>query len=283
MKFDNLFSSQDICLATGEGFADALTGTAYAAKKGMPIVLVNVNPPSYTRIYTVIKLNMANSIKGIPYVFGGTAVVPEASIASLYTLPSTDQPSKPSAPTNLVATAISNSEITIQWDQVSGADYYYVYNSDNGSSFKYYINKDGSQIQYKWLPVHSSGIYEIPSNFTKYFKVTAVKNGFESDESNIASATTLSYVVPVAPPVTPIIYPTPITSGVIESRINGTFEGWTGDTIFKLLNGQIWQQSSYDWTWHWAYSPNVLIYKSGSVYKMKVDGVDRTINVIRLK
>lgn len=27
---------------------------------------------------------------------------------------------------------------------------------------------------------------------------------------------------------------------VIESRIDGTFEGWDGDTVFKLINGQIW-------------------------------------------
>lgn len=32
---------------------------------------------------------------------------------------------------------------------------------------------------------------------------------------------------------------------VIDSRIEGTFQGWRGDTIFKLTNGQIWQQSSY--------------------------------------
>ena len=34
-------------------------------------------------------------------------------------------------------------------------------------------------------------------------------------------------------------------ANVIESRIDGEFTGWSGDTIFKLRNGQIWQQSSY--------------------------------------
>ena len=29
---------------------------------------------------------------------------------------------------------------------------------------------------------------------------------------------------------------------VIESKIDGEFEGWEGDTIFKMMNGQIWQQ-----------------------------------------
>ncbi|MDR0881742.1 MAG: hypothetical protein LBP55_04270, partial [Candidatus Adiutrix sp.] len=37
-------------------------------------------------------------------------------------------------------------------------------------------------------------------------------------------------------------------SGAIESQIDGTFEGWSGETVFKLTNGQIWQQSSYAYT-----------------------------------
>jgi hypothetical protein len=32
-------------------------------------------------------------------------------------------------------------------------------------------------------------------------------------------------------------------SSVIESQIDGTFQGWSGETVFKLTNGQIWQQS----------------------------------------
>jgi len=70
---------------------------------------------------------------------------------------------------------------------------------------------------------------------------------------------------------------------VIETRIDGDFEGWEGETIFKLTNGQIWQQFSYAYTYHYAYSPEVLIYRSGAAYKMKVDGVDNTIFVVRLK
>ena len=73
------------------------------------------------------------------------------------------------------------------------------------------------------------------------------------------------------------------TSNVIESRIDGDFEGWEGETVVKLMNGQIWQQSSYHYYYHYAYMPEVLIYKSGGTYKMKVDGVDTDVSVIRLK
>ena len=73
------------------------------------------------------------------------------------------------------------------------------------------------------------------------------------------------------------------TSGVIESKIDGEFQGWEGETIFKLMNGQIWQQSQYSYTYHYAYMPNVIIYPSNGLYKMKVDGVDSTIYVQRLR
>ena len=72
-------------------------------------------------------------------------------------------------------------------------------------------------------------------------------------------------------------------SRVIETQIDGEFEGWEGETIFKMMNGQIWQQSSYAYMYSYAYSPEVIIYKTSSGYVMKVDGVEETINVIKLK
>lgn len=72
-------------------------------------------------------------------------------------------------------------------------------------------------------------------------------------------------------------------TGAIESQIDGTFEGWSGETVFKLTNGQIWQQSSYAYTYHYAYRPEVLIYSGSGGCKMKVDGVSDSISVKRLK
>jgi hypothetical protein len=76
--------------------------------------------------------------------------------------------------------------------------------------------------------------------------------------------------------------PTP-GPGVIESQIDDDFQGWDGETIFKLSNGQVWQQAAYAYTYHYAYRPKVLIYLSGSAYRMKVEGVDSTVLVKRLK
>ena len=69
----------------------------------------------------------------------------------------------------------------------------------------------------------------------------------------------------------------------VETRIDGDFEGWTGDTIFKLVNGQIWQQAAYAYTYHYAFQPKVIIFKDGAVFRMKVDGVSDSLPVKLLK
>ena len=79
-----------------------------------------------------------------------------------------------------------------------------------------------------------------------------------------SNSTTVTNAPIISTPTTPI----PVTSGAVESSIDGTFNGWTGDTIFKLRNGQIWKQSSYAYMYHYAYSPEVTIYQSNTVYKM---------------
>ena len=77
--------------------------------------------------------------------------------------------------------------------------------------------------------------------------------------------------------------PASSTADLVESRIDGEFSGWEGETLFKLQNGQIWQQSGYAYKYRYRYSPKILIYKSGLVYKMKVDGVDGEVQVRQLK
>jgi hypothetical protein len=77
--------------------------------------------------------------------------------------------------------------------------------------------------------------------------------------------------------------PAPTEPKVIQSHIDGDFEGWEGETIFKLDNGQIWQQASYAYTYHYAYHPEIMIINVKGTWKMKVEGVDEMIDVKRLK
>lgn len=74
--FKDSIDSKTICAATGENFADALTGTAYAAKSGLPIVLL---PKSFNP-RTLYYFTAQNPNKVV--AFGGEAVVPSALLAS---------------------------------------------------------------------------------------------------------------------------------------------------------------------------------------------------------
>ena len=69
----------------------------------------------------------------------------------------------------------------------------------------------------------------------------------------------------------------------IETAIDGDVEGWEGETIFKLANGQIWQQAEYDYNYFYEYNPDVTIYQTNSGCRMKVDGEDETLLVKRIK
>jgi hypothetical protein len=73
------------------------------------------------------------------------------------------------------------------------------------------------------------------------------------------------------------------TSRAIESKIDGDFNGWEGETLVKLTNGQIWKQTQYHYEYHYAYMPTVLVYNSGGGYKMKVEGTEQAVGVERLK
>lgn len=72
-------------------------------------------------------------------------------------------------------------------------------------------------------------------------------------------------------------------SPAIETQIDGDFNGWDGDAIFKLQNGQIWEQVEYDYEYEYDFMPDVTIYSASDGCRMKVDGMDDTILVKRIK
>ena len=74
-----------------------------------------------------------------------------------------------------------------------------------------------------------------------------------------------------------------LQTGIIESYIIDDFEGWDGDTKFVLDNGQVWQQESYSYIYHYSYRPSVKIIPTDQGYLMKVEGVEETIYVTQLR
>jgi hypothetical protein len=91
---------------------------------------------------------------------------------------------------------------------------------------------------------------------------------------------------PIPPPPPAYSYTPPTLSScspAIESSISGDFNGWEGETIFKLNNGQIWQQAEYDYEYNYDYNPEATIYETSAGCRMKVEGEEETVLVKRIK
>ena len=67
---------------------------------------------------------------------------------------------------------------------------------------------------------------------------------------------------------------------VVESQIDGEFSGWDGDTEYSLRNGQVWRQSTYMYTYKYAYMPEAIVYSSGDGFKMRVEGTTADVSQV---
>lgn len=75
----------------------------------------------------------------------------------------------------------------------------------------------------------------------------------------------------------------PSNVNVIESRLDGESEGFDGETVFKLRNGQIWLQTDGYYRYQYQYAPEVLIYQSKDGWKLRLEGIDQAVTVRRLR
>lgn len=77
--FENCFNYDKAYVASGENFADALTGSAAASKSFSPLILVGRNVSSFSRKYVVDRLSGTKNIT----IFGGTGAVSSISARKL--------------------------------------------------------------------------------------------------------------------------------------------------------------------------------------------------------
>ncbi len=49
------------------------------------------------------------------------------------------------------------------------------------------------------------------------------------------------------------------------------------------MHCQQWQQTEFYYHYHYAFMPKVTILKSGTVYKMLVEGVPKAVGVMRIR
>lgn len=70
----------------------------------------------------------------------------------------------------------------------------------------------------------------------------------------------------------------------VSSVIEGRFTGWTGSTVFRLANGQVWQQSDGRNAALSLQDPEVAI-KPGALgtWRMHVVGTNRSVRVKRIR
>jgi len=71
---------------------------------------------------------------------------------------------------------------------------------------------------------------------------------------------------------------------VIVSKIDGKFVGWRGKTLFKLTNGQVWQQRNSGILKTNLDDPDVIITRNiMGFYKLKIKKTGKVVGVKRVK
>lgn len=74
------------------------------------------------------------------------------------------------------------------------------------------------------------------------------------------------------------------TADSIRSRVPGLFLGWTGDTVFRLENGQVWEQAESGSFGVRLENPEVEISRGWfGGYFLAVEGLNRRVRVKRVE
>jgi hypothetical protein len=69
---------------------------------------------------------------------------------------------------------------------------------------------------------------------------------------------------------------------VKQSQIDGDFEGFDDEILFKLTDGSYWLQDEYKYWYHYSYRPQVHILNSGGRFYIQVVGQRERVAVRQL-
>ena len=95
-------------------------------------------------------------------------------------------------------------------------------------------------------------------------ELTVVRVGSSSSESR-----------PAKPSANPVLG----SGRVIESRLDGDFEGYDYGNIYRLTNGQLWEQVSATYRYRYRYAPRVWIVQQDGLSRMRIEPLDEWITV----
>ncbi|NRB71170.1 MAG: hypothetical protein HRU51_04570 [Xanthomonadales bacterium] len=76
-----------------------------------------------------------------------------------------------------------------------------------------------------------------------------------------------------------------LNSSDVMARVKGNFSGWTGDTVFELDNGMIWEQVE-DSTFYMSPTNDAVVVIEKGVFnswRLRVDGYNKTVRVRRVE
>lgn len=113
--FHNKIDLSSVNFAYADGFADALSGSAFAASKGNPVLLVGDSPASITKSFILNK-----APKNI-YVLGGTGVISETALSSLLNINNDGEQNNANQSTNILAAPSATVEQAKNWAKRRGA------------------------------------------------------------------------------------------------------------------------------------------------------------------
>jgi hypothetical protein len=68
----------------------------------------------------------------------------------------------------------------------------------------------------------------------------------------------------------------------IRSQLVGAFTGYHDGAVFRLTNGQAWQQRRYKYKYKYGYRPKVRIYQDQNRWLAEFDCMDEAIEVARV-
>lgn len=138
----------------------------------------------------------------------------------------TGRSDKTTIPSGVTAEAVSSSTINLQWNKVTDADYYYVYYSLNQNSGFNAVMDGTAKEKFQWASAHSAVISNIAPDTKVYFKITAVKDNYESKYSTLVSAATESGSVTAPSGVASV--------ALSSSRIQVTWDPVIGADSYKI-------------------------------------------------
>jgi hypothetical protein len=274
-------STRKATVTLGKDSLDLWIGKSQASLNGIALAIDSANSavvPVITGGRTMLPLRFVAESLGIDVQYDATTKMITLTYTVGTTPPALLAPLLLGPAPNAVLSVLTP---TLSWTTVLGATKYEVRIWVGSATRPPFIFPGGTPSPYLINNVLATTSYTVPSGVltsgVQYAWTVYAGNSLSWSASLTAPGSTY---VPVFMVQAAFQAPSP---GVIETQINGEFTGWDGDTIFELTNGQIWQQDSYAYTYHYAYRPKVLIYYVGGRYKMTVEGVDGFIYVTRLK